>query len=285
MLHATHMGSWYPTGSKLTSMLQKAYEDATVTQQPGRLRSIIVPHAGYAYCVQTSMHAFKAIDPTQFNRVFVLGPSHHLPISYCTIADANIAESPFGNIPIDTEVAKNLTTKYPSLFKKLDIKTAEIEHSMEMEFPLLKYIFKDIEFSIVPIMVGHISFDVCKSVAEALQEYAADPRTLFVISSDFCHWGARFGYQHLPDGDGRIYERIEQLDREATEMIATGDPGKFEAYLKRTKNTICGRFAITVMMNLYPEMRAEFPHYSQSSKVMSMRESSVSYMAGIIRTD
>ena len=30
--------------------------------------------------------------------------------------------------------------------------------------------------------------------AQVLAPYLQDPRNLFVISSDFCHWGARFGF-------------------------------------------------------------------------------------------
>ena len=30
--------------------------------------------------------------------------------------------------------------------------------------------------------------------AQVLAPYLQDPGNLFVISSDFCHWGARFGF-------------------------------------------------------------------------------------------
>ncbi len=29
---------------------------------------------------------------------------------------------------------------------------------------------------------------------QILAKYADDPKTLFIISSDFCHWGTRFNY-------------------------------------------------------------------------------------------
>ena len=29
---------------------------------------------------------------------------------------------------------------------------------------------------------------------QLLAKYADDPRTLFIVSSDFCHWGTRFHY-------------------------------------------------------------------------------------------
>lgn len=289
VLQATHMGSWYPKGKQLDSLLQSAYSSSsTIELNNDRIiRGIIVPHAGYTFCVQTSMNAFRNINPDQYDRVFVLGPSHHMAIRYCTIADATSAESPYGEIPFDIESAQYLLNNYPKLFKKLGRSTAEVEHSLEMEFPLLKYLFKSKPFKIIPIMVGSLTYQQCKDVSEALSQYKNDPKTLFVISSDFCHWGSRFGYQYLPPDNGRnlkVYQRIEELDRKGAEMIATGNPEKFFNYLEETENTICGRNPILIIMNLFEKdgMSATFPAYSQSENIISMSGSSVSYFAGII---
>jgi hypothetical protein len=40
-------------------------------------------------------------------------------------------------------------------------------------------------------MVGSTSFESEKAFGELLAPYFEDPETLFVISSDFCHWGGR----------------------------------------------------------------------------------------------
>jgi AmmeMemoRadiSam system protein B len=224
-----------------------------------------------------------SLDPSLYDRVFVIGPSHQLSIECCTIADATRAESPFGEIQFDTEACTHLLTNFPKLFKKLDCRKAEIEHSMEMEFPLLKYVFGDTPFKIVPIMVGSINLDISKQIAEALQTVTTN-RTLYVISSDFCHWGSRFGYTYLPSSPGRIWEKIEAMDRAATVEISSMDPKRFEAYLKNTGNTICGRYPILIGMQLFRGMTAEWPAYSQSSRIISKDDSSVSYMTGIFRT-
>lgn len=44
-------------------------------------------------------------------------------------------------------------------------------------------------------------------------EYLKDPENLFVISSDFCHWGRRFRYTYYDKSKGNIYESIEDLDK------------------------------------------------------------------------
>ena len=132
-------------------------------------------------------------------------------------------------------------------------------------------------------MIGQLSFDACTATAEALSEFVTDPKTLLVISSDFCHWGGRFGYTYLPSIDGQVYEKISKLDHDGADMISTGDPKQFKQYLDKTKNTICGRNAILIMMNIFKGKHAQFLHYSQSSQITSKSDSSVSYFSAILR--
>ena len=48
--------------------------------------------------------------------------------------------------------------------------------------------YKD-QFKIVTIMVGSISHEQEQKYGILLSSYLANPENLFVISSDFCHWG------------------------------------------------------------------------------------------------
>jgi AmmeMemoRadiSam system protein B len=137
----------------------------------------------------------------------------------------------------------------------------------------------------VPIIIGFGNQTAAKSVAAALAPVLSDPRTLLVISSDFCHWGADFEYTYLPSGGGSINERIEALDREGMEKIASCDVEKFAEFIRRTGDTICGECPIRIgMMAIARPYSVSWPHYSQSTKAMrSQRESCVSYAAGVFR--
>lgn len=291
MLPATHAGSWYPRGKPLTNMLTSAFETATVNESAkGKVKAIVVPHAGYEYCISTSTYAFKSIDPSNFNRCIIIGPSHRIYITHCTIADATTFETPYGEIPFDTQSAEHLTKEHPKLFKKLDIKTASAEHSLEMECPILKFLFdqKNKSFSVLPIMIGSINDKTAKEVASALAPIVNDPQTLLVVSSDFCHWGNDFEYTYLPkDAKGTINEKIEALDREGMKNISTCDVSKFAEFIDRTGDTICGEVPIKIAMQAIDgKYNVEWPHYSQSSpNLRSQRESCVSYAAGIFRVE
>ena len=43
-------------------------------------------------------------------------------------------------------------------------------------------------------MVGNLTVEDEEKFGKILSEYMKDDRSLFIISSDFCHWGPNFGY-------------------------------------------------------------------------------------------
>ena len=51
--------------------------------------------------------------------------------------------------------------------------------------------YKD-NFKIVSIIVGDVSVEHARQYAKLLEPMLSDPHTVFVVSSDFCHWGSRF---------------------------------------------------------------------------------------------
>lgn len=71
--------------------------------------------------------------------------------------------------------------------------------------------YKD-QFTIVPVLVGSISPDQEALYGDIFAQHFTDPQNLFVISSDFCHWGQRFHYTYYDKSAGPIYKSIEKLD-------------------------------------------------------------------------
>lgn len=89
------------------------------------------------------------------------------------------------------------------------------------------------DVSLVPILVGDMAGGQRAEYAALLAPHLADPACLFVISSDFCHWGARFGYQYIhPACKGcAIHEAIEHLDREVSWRMG-GHPAAAAIYCR-----------------------------------------------------
>ena len=284
---ASHSGSWYQNYPNLLSQEIGQYLSNTKKLKEGFVKSIIVPHAGYHFCGQTMAQSFINIVPDNYNRIVILGPSHHEYFQGCGLTSFDKFDTPLGPLNIDVKYIKKLLKKSDLFFeveRSVDIK----EHSIEMELPFLKYIFKDKELSIIPIIVGDNDFYTNNKIAEALYELYEDKSTLFVISSDFCHWGRNFGFMSYDKKFENIWESIEDLDKQALNIIKEINSEKLDKYFKRTKNTICGRNPIIISLSIVEKFKKNHKSkiveyniagYAQSNKVKSMYETSVSYAA------
>jgi AmmeMemoRadiSam system protein B len=244
--------------------------------------------------------------------VFLLGPSHHLYLTGCALSQCDFYETPLGNLKLDSSTIAELhkTGKFDKMSKSTD----EDEHSLEMHLP---YIYKAISKafdstdqypSLVPILVGSTNAAREASYGEVLKPYIQDPDNVFVVSSDFCHWGSRFSYTYyvpsktsmategytlrsrdVKDIQIPIHESIGRLDELSIEAIATGNHNSFIRNLEQSGNTVCGRHPIGVIMSALEQIRKElsdthadygkfkFIRYERSSDAERYQDSSVSY--------
>lgn len=93
-------------------------------------------------------------------------------------------------------------------------------------------------------------------------------------------------------------EKLDRLGMRCCEIGGEGEKGaeeaheSFKEYLKKTKNTVCGRHPIGVLLGGLSALEKEekegmsigleWKRYEQSGKVKSLRESSVSYASAVI---
>ena len=157
---------------------------------------------------------------------------------------------------------------------------------MEMHLPFMRLCLNE-DTKIVPIMVGNLNDRESEAYAKVLAPYFERDDTLFVISSDFCHWGTNFDYQPMDKNFGQIWEYIQALDHKGMEHIANNDYRGFTNYLDQTQNTICGREPIRLLLQTIKNSKLNTPDikwiaYDQSDKVKRMNDMSVSYATAVI---
>lgn len=214
----------------------------------------------------------------------MLGPSHHVYTNKCMLSKMNEYETPIGNIKLDRKVINELYAT--NLFEMMSKDVDEDEHSIEMQLPYIAKMMEGADYTLVPVMVGSISSSSEEEYGKIFAKYFDDPSNFFVISSDFCHWGKRFSYTYYEPNDGKIYESIEKLDRMGMDAIISQDTDKWYPYLKKYKNTICGRHPIGVFLQSLKysntKVEIEFVYYAQSSQCVDRSDSSVSYAVGVI---
>jgi MEMO1 family protein len=270
----------------------------------GRLR-----HAGFDYSGPCAAWAYSALDLSKAKRVFLLGPSHTYYLDGCAVTTFAKYATPFGDLVVDQATVQEV--KEAGSFDDIPARQDAAEHSLEMHTP---YIYKRFQQTfgspdkfppIVPILIGDNDRHEEKEVGRILAPYLKDPENAFIISSDFCHWGAHFSYMvYSPESDPSklislkktgsapagppIHETIRLIDEAAMDAVAGGSHDAFIDNLKLTGNTVCGRHPIGVAMAALEHVSREAGHeqskfkiirYERSSLVESPRDSSVSYVS------
>ena len=160
---------------------------------------------------------------------------------------------------------------------------------------------------IIPVLVGNTSPAAEVEYGKMLSTYLADPTSIFIVSSDFAHWGTRFRYTYYEPASGQptklktssiiprepaIHESIGMVDMKCIAAVERGEIQAWWEILETTGNTVCGRHPIAIVMAAIEAVRAtntsvardtgrfRFVRYERSSDCISPKDSSVSYASG-----
>lgn len=140
---ASHAGSWYESDQNILDQQLKGWLSEAERRSNQRLaatRAIIAPHAGYSYSGPTAGFAYFHIDPTNIDRVFLLGPSHHYSLNHCALTSHTHYETPLYNIKIDRETTDELAKT--GMFSTMNKQQDSDEHSLEMHLPYIAKVFE-----------------------------------------------------------------------------------------------------------------------------------------------
>ena len=263
-------GSWYPGEKK---QLQRQIEEYLAKAKPpaieGRICALISPHAGMVYSGQAAASGYKLLKGQKIKRVIVLGPSHYSGFKGLSTSAEEYYETPLGKIKVDKETSEALY-KIP-LFQ--GPRNAELqEHSLEMQLPFLQVVIGD--FLLVPLVVGELSVNDYAEAARVLSPYL-DDNTIVVASSDFTHYGYRFGYLPFKENPR---DNLKKLDGGAIKKIIAKDFQGFITYVDETGATICGTRPIGIILKMLPtKAQGTQLDYYTSGDLTGDFSSSVSY--------
>lgn len=231
-------GTWYPgKPDQLAATINSMLAAAPSVETPGRVRGLMVPHAGYRYSGPIAARAFKAVQGLSYKRVVVLSPMHH-PYTAPLLTSAHSAYStPLGSIPIDNETLDALGRRVLITAVRNDP-----EHSLEIELPFLQCVLSE-PFSLIPLMLRDQSLEAASRLGKALAEVLENAHdSLFVASSDLSHFYTDQAARQL---DSKLMSLVSEMNPEG--IILADEEGKAFA---------CGRGAIAAMLIATKQMGA-----------------------------
>jgi len=233
-------GDFYP---KEPAMLNKQLEDYLSEAQKipaeGKLRILIVPHAGTIYSGATTARGFKQLEGEDYQRVIIMGVSHKSPIAHAAVYSQGWWETPFGNLEIDEELAKKIISDEHEV--RADDIPHQDEHSLELPLLFLAKVQK--QAKIVPILLGRPNDQLIEYLSFRLAGLM-DEETLLIISTDLSHYP---NWQDANYADSNTIKailtgRVEALDN----MVAYNTPDKYPGL----STSACGYRALRVALKL-----------------------------------
>jgi MEMO1 family protein len=267
---ASVAGTWYPRDpARLVAHLDGYLDRAHVGDPAGRLRAIVVPHAGLMYSGSVAAFAYNAARRHHPSALVLVGPSHFIPFQGVSIWPDGEWETPLGPVRVDRELASALAAASSEI---VDLPAAHgREHCLEMQMPFIAHVLPDVP--IVPMVMGRqtrdTSFALGAAIAEAVAAHAPD--TLIVASSDLSHYENAITAEAL---DRRVIEHVERLDADGLIRALEAEP-----------RHACGGGPMVAVLDAARRLgasHARLLQYADSGDVSGDKSSVVGYMAAAI---
>lgn len=247
-------------------------------------RAVILPHAGYEYSALTAMKTLLRASAGDFSRALVIAPSHRMPFRGIAVSGYDAYSTPVGSMPVDTAAVTDILQQDSQYVQDLS-DAHDYEHALEVELPLLREL--NPQMQIIPVIAGFIDVVSAGHVAKVLEQFW-NKDTLWVISSDFTHYGQAFSYVPFSSD---IKQNLHELDMGAVNHILKLDLDGFCHYVNRTGATICGAGPIRILLAAArlavangEKLQAELVDYTTSGELTGDFSHCVSY-AGISITE
>ena len=258
-------GYFYPgeKGSLLSEV--DACLAAAPAAEPRRAIAVVMPHAGYVYSGRTAGAVAAAVEIPE--RVIGLGPKHTRHGARAAVAAATAWRFPFGDVPIDRELADALAAR--RIFEPDDAAHRE-EHSLEVEVPFLWRRNPRLRFT--PVALGGLGLEQLREIGQSIAEVvaAAGGPVLLVASTDMSH--------QIPLADA------ERLDGLAIARAVALDPEGLFRTVADHDISMCGVIPVTAALFAAKALgatSAELVRYTTSAEASGDSRRVVGY-AGIV---
>jgi hypothetical protein len=200
----------------LTSDIAALFAECKKTEIQGKVRALIVPHAGYVFSGKTAATGYASTKrEEEYKNIFIIGSSHVMAFEGASVYYSGDYMTPFGKAVVNKEIANKL--RNGSNVFRFPVTAHNDDHNIEVQIPLIQYYYKTIP-ALVPIIIGTNNTETIKAIASALKPWFTD-ENLFIFSSDFSHYPA--------------YEDAKATDKATAEALLTGDPDYFLTVLKK----------------------------------------------------
>jgi hypothetical protein len=260
-----HAGTFYPRfGDQIRNQIESWQREASPAPDNERCLGLLLPHAGYVYSGRCATLGMTSISKENIDAIIILHPSHQGNHFDFSVSPFTEYECPLGNLSLDQELYRIIS---PHAEQNLDLDYHRLEHSLEIQLPLIRYFFP--QATICPVMIGNQIPIVAERLSEILYNvvYRSSRRILIIVSSDLSHYHPA--------------KRAEEMDMLLVKYFSEMDPAGMWKADQMGKIEACGIGGIMSLLMLashYSAIESRIIHYTHSGKISGMNHQVVGYL-------
>ncbi|MDD3886107.1 MAG: AmmeMemoRadiSam system protein B [Victivallaceae bacterium] len=238
---AAFAGSFYDADPAVLARQIDAAANGITVSDAG-VAACVLPHAGYVFSLKAAAAALGRATAGHYRAAAVMAPSHRVGFHGIAVPDYYGFATPLGTVAVAAGLGEALIAAEPEIFVRRNDAHRQ-EHSCEVELPLIRRWFG--ELPVLPLVFGSLNAPELKRAAAALDGLGGD--ILWIVSSDFTHFGMDYGYVPFEDD---VRNRMRELDGEAAKLICNLDFDGFIQFINSTGATICGAIPLAALIAL-----------------------------------
>lgn len=207
-------GSYSSDPKELSEYIGGLINTSTIKEENNDALGIIVPHIDYRVGAASYAPAFKALEKSDAKVAVIFATSHYWFGDRFILTEKDFS-TPLGRVSTDKQIIRRIRELYSHPLTQNDM-AHKPEHSIELELPFLQYVWKDKDFTIVPILVTSFHDymeknilpkedesikDFIEAVKKAVEE--SGKKAIYISSGDLAHIGRKFGDD---------YDAVSKLD-------------------------------------------------------------------------
>lgn len=242
---AIFAGSWYPSSAVECEREIAAFlvEGKKMQQPTGERVGGIVPHAGWFFSGSIACNVISCLKSDDPPDVLVVFGMHLHPESPCFMMTEGAWETPFGEIQVEEQMARELTKQFP--FTVESPNNFQQDNTIELQLPFIKYFFNDVKIVAAGVPPSKNSLEIGRAAVEIAKRLGLKIKV--IGSTDLTHYGRNYGFVSKGSGQKAVDWVRNENDRRIIDTMLAMDAEKVISEALASQNACCAGAVATAI--------------------------------------
>jgi len=229
-------GSWYPATESECLRMFNEFDESSVSPEDGDWLGGIVPHAGWIYSGRVAYNVIKYLKTGDDPDTIIVFGRHLHPGSGNFIMNEGAWNTPFGELPIDTDIADDLIAEFQFTVETYSRYTPD--NTIELQLPIIKYLFPDVKLLPIGVPPAASSVKIGQRAAEIAKKLGQ--RIKVLGSTDLTHYGPNYANTTMGTGQSAVDWVKNHNDKKMVDLILGMESDAIIVESLRNLNACCG---------------------------------------------